>query len=110
MKLKLLRPLLATLVTERVPRLQAKQENPIATPRLRGRRGVEERARYLRLHPLCVACQRKGITRLADQVDHVIPLSEGGPDTDENKQGLCYFHHRAKVAAENKARASKPRH
>jgi 5-methylcytosine-specific restriction endonuclease McrA len=37
----------------------------------------------------------------SDQVDHVIPLEEGGPDTDENKRPIhavpC---HREKTAAE----------
>lgn len=82
-----------------------KRENPVATPRVRGRRGVERRRAYLSMHPLCVRCQAKGIIRAAIVVDHITPLSEGGADDDSNKQGLCYFHDRAKVAAENRARA-----
>ena len=28
------------------------------------------------------------------RVDHVVPLSEGGPDEDGNKRTLCLRHHR----------------
>lgn len=54
--------------------------------------------RILRAHQfVCHVCGKFGAT----QVDHVIPLSEGGADTDENKRPIhaepC---HREKTAAE----------
>lgn len=39
-------------------------------------------------------CRRCGA--FANQVDHVIPRSRGGPDTMANLESLCETHHRAK--------------
>lgn len=39
--------------------------------------------------PLCVECEKAGRVTLATQRDHIVPLTEGGEDTDENTQGLC---------------------
>ncbi|WP_034410969.1 HNH endonuclease [Derxia gummosa] len=71
--------------------------DPIGTERMRGRRAVEARARYLRLHPLCVACGSAGAVTVATEVDHVVPLALGGSDTDANKQALCGECHRGKT-------------
>ena len=68
------------------------------TARKQGRAGVAARARYLSCHPLCEHCSRKGLTRAADEVDHILPLHKGGKDTDDNKQALCSPCHRAKTA------------
>jgi 5-methylcytosine-specific restriction protein A len=57
--------------------------------RLRGRKGVERRRRWLEAHPLCCHCEAKGRTAIAIIVDHVIPLSKGGPDDETNLQSLC---------------------
>lgn len=35
----------------------------------------------------------------ADEVDHVVEVSEGGTDADENLRSLCADHHRRKTAA-----------
>ena len=53
----------------------------------------------------------------ANQVDHIIP---GGPDTDDNLQALCAYHHGKKsgregglasgIARAKKAASSKPLH
>jgi 5-methylcytosine-specific restriction protein A len=60
------------------------------TPRLRGRRGVEQRLRRLRrTHGLCELCHKKGRVEVAVEVDHIIALVNGGEDTDENTQNLC---------------------
>lgn len=66
--------------------------------RLRGRRAVEERARYLRLHPLCISCTKHGRLSAAEHVDHVVPLFKGGADDDSNKQALCVPCHKRKTA------------
>jgi 5-methylcytosine-specific restriction enzyme A len=69
------------------------------TERLRGRRGVEQRKRRLaRTHGLCEWCMAKGVTALASQVDHIVPLSQGGADIDENTRNLCDRHHRDATA------------
>jgi 5-methylcytosine-specific restriction protein A len=57
------------------------QKRPGTPARLTGARAVRRRQRILGRHGrVCHVCGRRG----ADQVDHVIPLAEGGTDTDEN--------------------------
>lgn len=74
--------------------------NPAATPRMRGRALQERRERWMRLRPLCVRCEERGIVRLWTQLDHVVPLFKGGADDDSNLQGLCDPCHAAKTAAD----------
>lgn len=59
-------------------------------------RRPKTRARRLKKSPLCVECLKLGITKATEEIDHIIPLEQGGPDTDENTQGLCVEHNRAK--------------
>lgn len=40
---------------------------------------------------------------VATEVDHIIPLHQGGLDEWENLQGLCHEHHAAKTAKEMRA-------
>lgn len=82
---------------------------PTPTPRLRGRAGMEQRARRLRAEPLCRDCAAKGRVTASYTPDHIIPLTKGGPDTDDNIRCLCaechdirtreQFGHRKVVAA-----------
>lgn len=52
--------------------------------------------------PLCVMCEAKGITTEATQVDHIIPISEGGDATRRhNLQPLCATCHSRKTKIEN---------
>lgn len=59
------------------------------TRRLRGRAAVEQRARRLAMEPHCRDCHDKGDQRLAEEVDHIFPLEEGGSDEDDNVRCLC---------------------
>ena len=63
----------------------------------RGYGGAWQRKRraYLAAHPVCVSCEQP-----ANEVDHVIPLSRGGPDDESNYQALCKPCHSAKTARE----------
>lgn len=98
MKLTTLKPRLSTLVTQRIPSQQ--------TERLRGSAAVTRRERWLRLHPLCVECDKEGRVTAGDVVDHKVPLWKGGADSYEsNGQTLCHAHHDAKTKAEAAERA-----
>jgi 5-methylcytosine-specific restriction protein A len=66
--------------------------------RLRGRKWTTIRTTQLKRCPLCVACDWKGVTRAAQEVDHVIPLSRGGSDDFANLQSLCIECHKTKTA------------
>jgi 5-methylcytosine-specific restriction endonuclease McrA len=100
MALKTLKPRIKT-ATNRIKTMSA---NPTATPRLRGRAGVEARARWLRAHPLCVMCHADGVIAAASIVDHIIPLALGGRDDDTNKQSLCDACHIEKTKTDGSQR------
>lgn len=54
-----------------------------------GSKWVRVRAQYAKKHPLCEECERRGIVRVLDDVDHIIPRRHGGSDKHENLQSLC---------------------
>lgn len=66
------------------------RHEPSKGTRIRGRKGVELRRRRLaRSSFLCEWCRDRQVTRLADVVDHILPLALGGHDVDENTRNLC---------------------
>ena len=75
---------LASIATTRLPTLQTKAG---ATPRIRGdawmatRRQVQQRDKFT-----CAAC---GAVRADHEVDHRVPLEQGGTNDPENLQSLC---------------------
>lgn len=72
-----------------------------AYPRLRGRKAVEQRLRRLAQEPRCRHCLAKGRITAATVPDHIIPLSKGGTDDDDNIQCLCDDCHDAKTTLDN---------
>lgn len=68
------------------------------TPRLRGRRAVEQRKRRLQVEPLCRDCKAKGLVTVATVPDHITPLAKGGSDTDDNIRCLCKPCHEKRTA------------
>ena len=78
--------------------------NPVATPRLRGRKLQERNARLFRRNPLCVVCKAAGRLTAVDEWDHREQLSLGGGETAANLQGLCRTCHAAKTEHERAAR------
>jgi len=44
---------------------------------------------------------------LADEVDHVVPISTGGEDKPSNYQALCKSHHSRKTFMENRHNSEK---
>lgn len=96
--IKMANPLLKTLAITR---------NPDAIQRTRGRAWMTRRASWLRKHPLCVMCESEGRAVPATDLDHIIPLIDGGADDESNYQSLCRDHHKAKSAVEASARSSR---
>ena len=76
-----------------------------AIERIKGRPGARMRDRILKRDDyLCQECLRAGRVRVADEVDHVVPLSVGGSNADDNQRSLCRDCHAIKCAAEELAR------
>lgn len=62
------------------------------------------RTRLLREHPWCPV---EGCTNPTREVDHVLPIEDGGDPWDENNlRPLCRYHHAAKTAEDVKLRRS----
>jgi 5-methylcytosine-specific restriction endonuclease McrA len=76
------------------------------TQRQRGRGWMERRAKWLRLNPLCKHCLEHGQAKPATQLDHVVPLFQGGLDDESNFQSLCTDHHQAKTTRERKTQGT----
>lgn len=75
----------------------------------RGKKGA--RALQLFNFPWCQECFKNEIYEEAEQVDHIIPLEDGGEPFDPgNLQSLCFRCHVLKSAEENRQRMKlKPR-
>jgi 5-methylcytosine-specific restriction endonuclease McrA len=52
----------------------------------------------------CSGCRATGRIRPAREVDHIIPVWEGGSDADANLQSINVECHKAKTAQEQKRR------
>ena len=64
-------------------------------------------AAYRREHPMC---EWPSCPRLADHVDHIVPLAEGGDRYDRsNYQSLCSPHHTQKTTADALRGKRRPR-
>lgn len=108
MKLKRLNTTLPTLSQNRIKTLEAKAGT---TERIRGREWMSTRHRILSRDGF--ACQCCGIVRMDNEIDHRVPLEQGGSNDDDNLQTLCGGPdgcHTRKSKAEAKERGgSKPR-
>jgi 5-methylcytosine-specific restriction enzyme A len=58
-------------------------------PRLRGRALQAARADLFVREPLCRVCAALGKVSPATIRDHIVPLAEGGQETEANVQPLC---------------------
>ena len=68
--------------------------------RIRGTTLQNIRRAHFQKQPLCVICLGGGRTSLATELDHVLPLHQGGTDTVGNRQGLCAQCHLEKSKTE----------
>lgn len=87
---------------------QSRSSDPRPSSNRRGydARWQKIRARVLRERPLCVHCMGVGVVTAANEVDHIIPLRDGGTNEDANLQPLCKSCHSKKTRRE-KAGGSK---
>ena len=54
---------------------------------------------YITKHPVCVECLKVGIVRPTEEVDHIVPIADGGPVYDvDNLQALCRQCHGRKTS------------
>lgn len=56
------------------------------------------RRKHFAARPLCVMCEAEGRVTVATELDHIVALTNGGTDTQDNRQGLCSDCHDIKTA------------
>jgi 5-methylcytosine-specific restriction enzyme A len=77
-----------------------------STKRLTGNSLYAIHKRFARAAPrLCVQCDRLGLVGYGKELDHIVPLWQGGAESDSNRQWLCEVHHQEKTSAEASQRA-----
>lgn len=77
--------------------------------RLTGNSLYAVRKRFFRENPLCMHCKPRGVTTLAAELDHIVPLWAGGRNEWSNYQSLCIPCHMAKSLEEQgKSQTTKP--
>lgn len=86
---------------ERMARRRADSKQGRRIQVYHSKRWLVLRKRVLFEQPICA---EEGCMRLATQVDHIVPLSQGGAEyARDNCQGLCAFHHALKSAREGRS-------
>jgi len=81
------------------------RRNP-ATRKRYGRAWKRIRDRYIAKHPLCEQCEEFGQLTPAQEVHHIVPLSEGGTHDESNLMSLCTACHSGKTLTENNKKRS----
>jgi 5-methylcytosine-specific restriction protein A len=89
-----------TMLRPRVGTLRTGVASPLEVARIAGRPWMRIRAQVLNADPLCVHCRLERRVAEANEVDHVVPLWEGGTNDLANLQGLCGACHKVKSEAE----------
>lgn len=103
MALRTLKTNVPMLETARIRVAEAKAG---ATERIRGRAWMATRQRILLRDGY--KCQGCGVVRMDNEVDHRVPLEQGGAaDEDGNLWVLCIECHKAKTRKESQERAGK---
>lgn len=104
-KLQRLQPRLKPLTQTKIKVLDTKAG---ATERIRGRAWMTTRQR-IQQRDMCT-CRACGLVRMDHDVDHIVPLEQGGSNDDDNMQLLCSGPercHALKTASEVKSRAGR---
>lgn len=82
-------------------------ESGIDVSKIRNSRRWRDKVRPQKLlrDPMCEVCLKKDKLIEAVEVDHIIPLEQGGaPFEDDNLQSICKRCHGAKTGSENSER------
>ncbi len=76
-------------------------DNRRASPSKRGygREWAKIRKAQILNFPFCRRCLRGGVHTAANEVDHIVPMAEGGDHDAGNLQSLCKRHHTEKTNA-----------
>jgi 5-methylcytosine-specific restriction enzyme A len=89
-----------------VPIMRTKAAAAPVTDRLRGNQWDAIRKRVMERDGwLCQPCKRAGRPRTGSEVDHVVPLSEGGSNDPANLQTICTPCHESKTQTERSGKA-----
>lgn len=64
------------------------KRNP-ATKKRYGAHWKRIRDAYVKQHPVCEMCKKRGIHTSTQEVHHIIPLAEGGSNDWDNLMSLC---------------------
>lgn len=75
-----------------------KYDRDPAVHRRYGRAWKKIRDSYISRHPLCEECERNGRLTRAEEVHHILPLSQGGTHDSANLMALCTSCHSAITA------------
>ena len=90
-----------------IPRawVEAKDERGSAHSRGYGVAWRRLREAVLDAEPLCRWCSQRGRVTPAQEVDHILPLRDGGTNDRDNLQPLCCACHDDKTVRDMRARA-----
>ena len=73
----------------------------LATARITGNSLYAVMKRFERDNPrLCAECHRHGRVRYGDELEHIVPLWQGGAESDSNREWICRDDHKIKTARE----------
>ena len=79
----------------------------LSTTRLTGNSLYAIMKRFERNNPrLCAECRRQGRVRYGDELEHIVPLWQGGAESDSNREWICRDDHKIKTAREASMRRS----
>ena len=93
-RLKTIRPRVQGMASRIAPASTASDQ------RMAGRKLQARRLRIWSKDPHCAACGRLTSYPLGFHLDHIIALTNGGQDTDDNVQVLCLPCHEDKTKAD----------
>lgn len=99
------RTIASRLMPKKLPSLNPPKRKPDDRPppsaRGYGRNWQKVRAQVLVVEPCCRVCAERGLVVLATDVDHDIPLADGGTNEGSNLVPLCHSCHSTKTAKQD---------